>query len=244
MLGPILFLSALLTGFLVPPAGDSGPTLEERGDAQMAHKLYREAIDTYSEEVRAHPTNSVAWNKLGIAFHQLLDFPHARAMYEKATHLNHRYAEAINNLGTIYYAQKNYRRAIRQYQQALAITPDAASIHSNLGTAHFARKKIPEAMTEYQKALALDPEVFEHHNSYGVLLQERSVEDRAMFDFILARTYASGNNVDKALEYLRKALEEGFKEPKKIYEDPAFAALVKMPSFTELMANPPVAIAR
>jgi tetratricopeptide (TPR) repeat protein len=243
MFGPILLLAACLIP-QVPPHVDNEPTLEERGDAQMAHKLYREAIDTYSEEVRAHPANSVAWNKLGIAYHQLLDFPHARAMYDKAVHLNHRYSEAINNLGTIYYAQKNYRRAIRQYEQSLAIAPEAASVHSNLGTALIARKKIPEAIAEYDKALALDPEVFEHHNSYGVLLQERSGPDRALFDFILARTYAGQSNLDKALEYLRKALEEGFKEQKKIYEDPAFAALVKMPSFTELMANPPVAIPR
>ena len=243
MVGPILLLAACLVPQVAPHA-DKELTLEERGDLQMAHKLYHEAIDSYSDEVRAHPANSVAWNKLGIAHHQLLDFSRARAMYEKAVRLNHRYSEAINNIGTVYYAQKNYRRAVRQYEQALTIAPDSASVHSNLGTALFARKKFPEAMAEYEKALELDPDVFEHHNSYGVLLQERSVQDRAMFDFILARTYAGRNNTEKALEYLRKALEEGFKEHKKIYDDPAFAALVKMPSFLELMANPPVAIPR
>lgn len=241
MLGPIIVLTVCLLPQVTPSAD---VTLEERGDSQMAHKLYHEAIDSYAEEVRAHPTNSIAWNKMGIAYHQLLDFARARAMYERAVRLNRRYSEAINNIGTIYYAQKSYRRAIHQYQQALAIAPAAASVHSNLGTALFARKKYPDAMVEYQKALELDPEVFEHHNTYGVLLQERSVQDRAMFDFILARTYAGSNNPEKALEYLRKALEEGFKEQKKIYDDPAFAAVLKMPSFTELMSNPPTAIAR
>jgi tetratricopeptide (TPR) repeat protein len=217
---------------------------EERGDLQMAKKNYREAIDSYRDELLQHPNNAVAWNKMGIANHQLLDLPRARAFYEKAVKVNHRYSEAINNLGTIYYAQKNYRRAIRLYEQALEIAPDSASIHSNLGTALFARKKYPEAIDHYQKALALDPEVFEHHNAYGVLLQERSVQDRAMFDFILARTYAAGNNNEKCLEYLRKALEEGFKEPKKIYDDPAFAQIVKLEQFTLMMANPPVALPR
>jgi tetratricopeptide (TPR) repeat protein len=243
MIGPIVVLALSLVP-QVSPRADNEMSMEDRGDLQMARKLYHEAIDSYSDAVRAKPTNAVAWNKLGIAYHQLLDFTHARAMYEKSVKLNHRYSEAINNLGTIFFAQKNYRRAIRQYEQALAIAPDSASIHSNLGTALISRKKIPEAMAEYQKALELDPEVFEHHNTYGVLLQERSGSDRALFDFVLARTYAGRNNIEKAMEYLRKAFEEGFKEQKKIYEDPAFAELVKTPSFTELIANPPVAIAR
>src|ERR1700719_4307369 len=108
MIGPTVILVACLVA--QGSAHDSDISLEERGDLQMMHKLFHEAIDSYSDEVRAHPTNAVAWNKLGIAYHQLLDFPHARAMYDKATRLNHRYSEAINNLGTIYYAQKNYRR--------------------------------------------------------------------------------------------------------------------------------------
>ncbi len=218
--------------------------LEEKGNVEMARKNFREAVDTYSELVQKSPGNAVAWNKLGIAYHQLLDIGHAKAMYEKAVRVNHRYSEAINNLGTIYYSQKNYRKAIRQYEQALVIAPNSASVHSNLGTALFARKKYPEAITEYQKAIELDPEVFEHHNSYGVLLQERTVQDRAMYDFILARTYAIFKNQEKAMEYLRKALEEGFHENKKIYTDPAFAELIKTAPFTDLMANPPVALPR
>jgi len=39
-------------------------------------------------------------------------------------------------------------------------------------------------------------------------------------------------------------MEEGFKEPKKIYDDPAFAQIVKLEQFTQLMANPPVALQR
>jgi tetratricopeptide (TPR) repeat protein len=217
---------------------------EERGDIDMARKNYRDAIDDYQEAIRLRPNNAVAWNKKGIAHHQLMELPLAKADYQKAVKLNRKYAEAINNLGTIYYTAKNYGRAIRYYEESLAIAPGSASVYSNLGTALFCRKKIPEAIEAYQKALQLDPEVFDHHNSYGVLLQERTVQDRAMFDFILAHTYAANHNTDKALEYLRKAMEEGFHESKKIYDDPAFAEVVKSAPFAELMANPPVGIPR
>jgi tetratricopeptide (TPR) repeat protein len=223
---------------------------EELGDLQMARKNYREAVDSYQEAVRLRPNNAVAWNKMGIAHHQLVagtqfsELTLARNCYQKAVKLNPKYAEAINNLGTVYYRFKNYGRAIRYYQQSLALSPDAASVYANLGAALFSRRKFLEASQAYQKALTLDPEVFDHHNTYGVELQERTDQDLAMFHFILAHTYAANHNQEKALEYLRKAMEEGFHEPKKIYDDPAFAELVKSQSFTELMANPPLAIPR
>src|SRR5579871_6826750 len=159
-------------------------SLEQDGDLHMLHKNYREAIDTYAEITRVSPNNAVVWNKQGIAHHQLLEFKLARQCYKRAIKINRKYSEAINNLGTIYYAVKNYGRAIRYYQQALEIAPASASIYSNMGTALFSRKKYPEAMTAYRKALELDPEVFEHKNAYGVLLQERTIQDRAMFDYI------------------------------------------------------------
>jgi tetratricopeptide (TPR) repeat protein len=217
---------------------------EELGDLDMARKNYREAIDAYQESLRARPNSAVVWNKMGIAHHQLLDLPRAKACYEKAIKVNRKYSEAINNLGTVYYSTKNYGRAIRYYEQSLALAPGSASVYVNLGTALFSRKKFPEAMDAYRKALDLDSDAFDHHNSYGVLLQERTVQDRAMFDFLLAHTFAAGHNQAKALEFLRKALEEGFHEPKRIYDDPAFAELVKSEPFAELMANPPVAIPR
>jgi tetratricopeptide (TPR) repeat protein len=115
------------------------------------------------------------------------------------------------------------------------LTPGSASIHSNLGTAYFARKKYKEAFEEYQTALSLDPEVFEHRNSHGVLLQERSVDERAKFYFYLAKTYAKSGQTDRSLQYIRKAIEYGFKERTKFAEDSDFKAMQQLPEFQELM---------
>jgi tetratricopeptide (TPR) repeat protein len=210
----------------------------------MARKQYRDAIDAYESWSKKEPRNAVAWNKVGIAYHQLMQLGKARTCYERAIRLRKNYAEAINNVGTVYYAEKNYKKAIRYYERALKITPDSASVYSNLGTAWFGRKKYDEALAAYQTALKLDPEVFEHRNAVGVLLQERSVADRARFHYFLAKTYAGAGNKEKAIEYLRKALEEGFSEMKQVMQDQAFAELIKTPEFTELMTNPPAAIPR
>src|SRR6266446_7242205 len=134
---------------------ESSLTAEQRADILMARKMYREAVEVYKEG----PLDSaIIWNKIGIAYHQMLQMDEARRNYEKALKLNPKYAEAINNLGTVYYARRSFRRAIAQYNKALKLTPNSASIYSNLGTAQFARKKYKAASESYQKALALDPE--------------------------------------------------------------------------------------
>ena len=207
-------------------------SLEQRGDIFMARKMYREAVETYRQ---GPPDSAILANKIGIAYHQLTFLPQARKQYERAQKIDAGDPEAINNLGTVFYAQKNYRKAISQYKKALKLNPASASIHSNLGTAYFARKKYQEAFTEYQIALSLDPEVFEHRNSHGVLLQERSVEERAKFHFYLAKTYAKSGQTERALLYIRKAIEEGFKERNKFAEDTDFKAMLELPEFQELM---------
>src|SRR5438874_11315150 len=209
---------------------------EHRADILMAKKMYREAVEGYKEGPLDSP---VIWNKIGIAYHQMMQMDEARRNYEKALKLNPKYAEAINNLGTVYYARRSFRRAIAQYNKALKLTPNSASIYSNLGTAQFARKKYKEASESYQKALSLDPEVFEHRSSYGTLLQERTVAEKARFHYYLAKTYANAGNTERAIQYIRMALEEGFKERQKLLEEPDFAKLRETAEFKELMATEP-----
>ena len=217
------------------PSGQDRSTLtpEMRADIMMARKMYREAIDMYKT---AGVDSPIILNKTGIAYHQLSELASAKKCYERAAKIKPDYSEAINNLGTVYYAQKNYRRAIVSYKKALEIDPRSASVMSNLGTAYFARKNYDLALTTYQDALKLDPEVFEHRNTMGSTLVERSVEERAKFHFYLAKVYAKEGSYDRALMYLRKALEEGFKEKDKILGGAEFAALKDNEEFKQIMA--------
>jgi tetratricopeptide (TPR) repeat protein len=209
---------------------------ERRADILMARKMYREAAETYKEAPLDSP---VIQNKIGIAYHQMIQTDVAKKYYERAMRLDAKYPEAINNLGTIYYSKKNYRHAVKLYTKALKFAPNSASIYSNLGTAYFARKNYKLAAETYQKALTLDPDVFEHRGSWGIMLQERSVEERAKFHYYLAKTYAQAGMNDRALLYIRKALEEGFTERKKLMDDPEFVSLRKLPEFQQLLVIEP-----
>ena len=210
---------------------------ETRGDIYMARKMYREAIEAFHE---GSPNDAVLLNKTGIAYHQMQQLDQARKSYEAAIKVKPNYVEAINNIGTIYYAKKSFRRAISWYSRAIKLAPDdakAASIHMNLGTAQFARKQYDKATESYQTAMRLDPDVFEHHSSMGVMLEERSVEERAKYHFYLAKLYAKGGRNELAIQYLRKSLEEGYKEKKKLEDEPDFAGLRENPEFKELLTK-------
>lgn len=208
-------------------------SFETRGDIFMAKKMYREAIEEYKE---APSDSAVILNKTGIAYHQMLDLNDAKRYYQRAMKTDPHYAEAINNLGTVEYSRKNYRRAVSLYKKALRLSPKSASIYGNLGTGYFARKDYKAATEAFQKALELDPEVFEHRSTHGILLQERSVEERAKYHYYLAKMYAKAGTRDRALLYIRKALEEGFKDKKKFQEDPEFVGMRELPEFKELLA--------
>lgn len=211
-------------------------TPEMRGDIALARREFRQAIDDFREGSLKDP---VLRNKTGIAFHQLNALDAARKEYEAAVKLKPDYLEAINNIGTIYYAKKSYRRAQNYFTRALKIAPDdsrSASIWVNLGSAEFSRKQYDRAMTAFQQALALDPDVFERHSGFGVLMEERTVEERAKFHLYEAKLYAKAGRDDLALQYLRKAFEEGYKERAKVPEMPEFAKIKDTEKFKELMA--------
>ena len=208
---------------------------EARGDILMARKMYREAIDAYREA----PVSAIMLNKIGIGYHQMLQLNLAKKNYQRSIKLDPKYSEAVNNLGTVEYAQKKYGAAIKRYRAALKVKPDSASYYSNLGTAYFAKKDYKNASIAYQTALKLDPDIFENHSTFGTTLQERSVSEFAKFHYYLARSYAKAGQNDRALLYIRKSLEEGFKDRKLYLEEPEFESLRSTPEFKNLMALEP-----
>ncbi len=211
-------------------------SFEDRGDIYGVRKMYREAIEAYKQVV---PPTSIVLNKIGIAYQQQNDLEAAKKYYERAVKLEPKYAEAINNIGTVEYASKNYRRATKFYKKALTIQPRSASVYSNLGTAWFSRRNYKEATACYEHALAIDPEVFERHGSHGVMLEQRDVQERSKFNYYMARVYAKKGMNDLALQYIRKALEGGFKDKRRFFEEEDFAMLRKLSDFDDLMKLEP-----
>ena len=210
--------------------------LERRGDIYMARKYYPEAVEAYREMTELQPANAQFYNKLGIAYHQLMDFGAARKAYQKAVQLDPQYAQAVNNLAAIEYARKKYRSAILIYLEALELSPGDAVIYSNLGTAYFSYKRYEYAVNCYRYALILDPKIFDRGGRSGSIVHQRESKNTGAFNFYLGKTHASLGHVEETLQYLVKAWEEGFADLREALEDDVFLFLAEDPRFVELLA--------
>jgi tetratricopeptide (TPR) repeat protein len=215
-------------------------TDEQMGDLYMVRKQFREAAGLFKKLSDQNPRNPVYLNKLGIALHQQAALGLALKYYERAVKVDPRYADAENNVGTIWYQRKKFEKAIKAYQKAIAIRSDMAVLYSNLGYAYFGDKKYEDAIFAFRQALTLDPQLFEHNGSRsGSILQDRSVEDRGRFYYMLAKSYAQAGDLDRCIHYLRKAKDEGYKNFADIKKDPAFGAALKDPAVQELLVPKP-----
>jgi tetratricopeptide (TPR) repeat protein len=209
-------------------------TEELRADLLMARKRYSEALAAYLELLKKDPKNAVLLNKIGIAYHQQMMLGDAKRYYDKAIKQDKTYAPAYNNVGTVHYNRKKYGSAIKAYKKAIEIRDDSATVHSNLGYAYFAQKKYEEAFLCFHRALELDPQVFERRGGMGSLLQDRTVEDRRLFFFFLAKAFATQKNAERCAFYLKKALDEGF-NLSAVPKDPAFVSVVNDPQVVEVL---------
>jgi len=212
---------------------------EMRADLLMARKRFSEAAETYQAVQKKMPKNdprmAVVLNKIGIAYHQLLKLGEAKRYYDKAIKADKTYAPAYNNVGTVNYNRKRYGAAIKSYKKALDLREDNATVHSNLGYAYFAQKKYEEAFLCFHRAVSLDPGVFEQRGGgAGSLLQDRTVEDRRLFFFFLAKAFASQSNAERTAFYLKKALDEGYNLAA-VPKDPAFVSVVNDPQVQNVL---------
>ena len=221
---------------LPPPAEASASDLEKVGDELRSKKAYSDAIDYYLVAMKKADSAELH-NKTGIAHLQLLQLKIAEKEFTHAIKMNRNYAEALNNLGVVFYMRKKYDKAIQEYEKALRVSETSASFHSNLGMAYFEKKAFDRASAEFLRALELDPQIFERQSLGGIAARMASPEDRARYAYTLARIFAGRGLYDRSLQYLKKAVEEGYAHINDAYKDDAFAGLRKDPRFAAVMAK-------
>jgi len=222
----------------IPDPNDSPADLEDQGDLLRAKKQYLDSIDFYDAAIKKQATPTL-WNKEGMAYIFLQKYPEASKCFDRAIKLDKAAPEGYNNRGYMEQRKKNYAKAIRYYKKALALRPSDAVFHYNMASSYFGKHAYAMAAQEYHAAYVLDPDIFERVSRIGVMAQSSSPEDRAAFSFMVAKMYAQAGDFDRSLEYLRKAMEEGYKDIKKVYTDSEFATLRTDKRFEELMSQKP-----
>jgi tetratricopeptide (TPR) repeat protein len=230
------------------PAQSGGVTTEPvsrdealtRASLDMIHKQYADAADIFRELLRETPNDGVLWNRLGIAYHQQSLLGDALKCYEHAAKVSKGNGEAWNNMGTVYFQEHKLAKAIRTYKKAIGFNSQNATFYSNMGIAYLNDRHVPEALDAFRQAVRLDPEVFGQTGSVGTVLQDRSVTNRGMFFYMLAKSFAATNNAERCAYYLRKSRDEGYADYEKARTDPAFSGMLTNPGVREALGLPAI----
>ena len=217
----------------VTPAPIVPPTPEQLGDAYLAHQRYQEAIASYKKE--PHPSATLL-NKMGIAYELMFDAKDAERCFKESLRLDSHNAQVLNNLGTVYDSEKSFRKAEHLYRKAAKLDPTSAIILKNLGTNLLARHKYEKGFNAYSKALALDPHIFDK-SATSAVQNTASLQERGAMNYFMAKSCVQAGLADRAIQFLRLALSEGFTSPKKVAEDSSFAKLHDYPPFQQLLAE-------
>ena len=208
----------------------SRPPTEAIGDVLAARGRYLGAIHVYE----ALPPTSVIENKLGVACEHMLMFDQARTSFEAAIRLDPRYAEAYNNMGTLAHTQGNLPRAEKMYKMALKLKPDSASSLKNLGTLYYAERKFKKGDKAYQQAVAIDPHALDHNPAHDVTAPAKA-QSAGEMHYHMAMTYAQAGSRQLALDYLRRAIGEGFHDRNRLLHDKEFADLRTSEVFLQMV---------
>ena len=246
-----IILATLVAGLSVPSVGQSAPQpfpvkpdamsiaeLEKAGDIARAQKDYEHAITYFQTALQKDKKNAVLYNKLGLSYLKQGNLAEARGNFEKAAKRNSKYADALNNVGAVFYLQKNYGSAARYFKKALALDESRPAFHVNLGATWFSQNKVDRAMAEYDRAIQLDPEALNQNGGSGIAAQISNPEERARYDYMLAKIYARMGNTEQCLRCLKKAKEGGYKNIANVYKDEEFSHLWQDSRLSEIAPQP------
>jgi tetratricopeptide (TPR) repeat protein len=209
--------------------------LELKADVARAREQYYIAANWYIAALRYDAANPSLYIKLGITEMKIGDMDTARKDFALAVKHDPSNVDALNNLGAVYTLQRRYRPAVRYLKEALALDESKAATHLNLAEAWAGQKQMDRAMTEYARALELDADILNSTDKEGVFAQVSTPEQKALVSFMIARAYVKRGNIEGALDYLRQAKEQHYKELASVYTDPAFTPLWKDPRLAEIV---------
>jgi Flp pilus assembly protein TadD len=206
----------------------------ERAALFVARDSLTEALAEYEKALKLTPDDASLESRLGSCYQRMRKDAEARAHYARALQLNPRHAEAWNNLGTLEHVQQRFKQAVQAYRKAVELKPGMATAWKNLGAAQLALGRVDDGLLAYHKAFQLDPESFESRS--GVVA---SGLDSATQNFYLAKMLVTAGQPETALDFLLKAQASGFRDWRRVEQDPAFRPLRDDPRFRQLVRDTP-----
>jgi len=144
------------------------------------------------------------------------------------------------NQGSLSLTEGNPDKAIIQLKEAVALNPDSPKAHNLLGIAYFQKKdyrlvsshyglgtllaaqgRVEESSHYFSKGIELDPEFLDRNPAFVATFTSDALRNPEVL-FTYAKIYAVAGNVEKAVLYLQRAEEAGFKDWYRIGKEKEF----------------------
>ena len=156
-------------------------------------KQLDDALADFNTAINLNPGNDSAYFFRGMTHQNKKQYDNALADYNKAIELNSLHAEAHMGRGFVFSILENYDQAVAEFTVAIKMNPKHYQRYRYRGDAYCDSMDYRRALTDYKKALKLNPDYAEAHIG-------------------LACVYSVQNRLEEACEYLKIALEKGYKE--------------------------------
>jgi tetratricopeptide (TPR) repeat protein len=184
--------------------------------------------------LRLDPQLAEAYNSLGIGLMHQGKIDAAISQFQKAVQLKPDFTLAENNLNRALAIQNEIAKEISRLQQLLKDDPKNVELHFQLGNLYFQNGDLNQAKQQYEKALQLNPKFVPALNNLALVSAADKAYDSALKTFLevlnyypddaqthynVACMYSRLNQLDKSIEWLKKAIDKGFTDWESIKTD-------------------------
>jgi Flp pilus assembly protein TadD len=177
------FFLFLALAFILAGCKPPGPRALWQGKDLLEHGQYTEAIDKLKTATSLLSTNALAWNYLGLAYHQAGQLNDAAEAYRKALALDQNIVEVHYNLGCLYLEQNRPDLAKSDFTAYTLHRGDKSPEGwIKLGEAQMRLHDLAGAEKSLNQARQSDPQNPEALNDLGVIqVQRNRAQEAAQF---------------------------------------------------------------
>lgn len=182
-----------------------------------------EAFEGFNRAKKINSKNFALLINSGLCAYQLNKYQESIKDLKEAIEINDKYALAYFHIGNSYLSLEIYDLAELSYKKSLTIDETLTKSYINLGVLYQRTNKNNIAIDMFNKAIELDDTSYIAFNNRGTSHKQRGKYDLAISDYLksielnneyyeplsnIATTFLDLNELDKALEFINRALEK------------------------------------
>jgi len=125
-------------------------------EAQIANKLYKDALTSLNEAQNINSTMSEIYFTKSNIYLKISQLKKAKNALETGLKIEPNNHKAIFQLGNIYLIEKNFSKAINLFDKSIDIKSDFWQAINNKGLAYFEKNNINRSITLFEKAISIE----------------------------------------------------------------------------------------